>query len=146
MFKMYFIHSCDTKLPLSMFCVVVLKKLPPPHEIGSWRSEYVCCAKLLQSCLKTLRSLWDPVDHSPLGSSVHGILQSKIPGWVALPSSREGIFPTQGSNSCLLCLLHWQAGSLPLVPPGKPRSAIANSLPSSFLVVLKNNQWTVTPL
>ena len=27
------------------------------------------------------------------------------------------IFPIQGSN---LCLLHWQAGSLPVTPPGKP--------------------------
>ena len=26
----------------------------------------------------------------------------------------QGIFPTQGSNLCLRCLLHWQAGSLPL--------------------------------
>ena len=32
----------------------------------------------------------------------------------------QGIFPTQGSNPYLLCLLHWQVGSLPLVPPGKP--------------------------
>ena len=32
----------------------------------------------------------------------------------------QGIFPlTQGSNPCLLCFLHWQAGSLPLAPPGK---------------------------
>ena len=30
------------------------------------------------------------------------------------------IFPTQGSNPHLLCLLHWQMGSLPLAPPGKP--------------------------
>ena len=30
------------------------------------------------------------------------------------------LFPTQGSNPHLLCLLHWQPGSLPLVPPGKP--------------------------
>ena len=30
----------------------------------------------------------------------------------------QGIFPTQGSN---LCLLHWQAGSLPIAPPGKPK-------------------------
>ena len=28
----------------------------------------------------------------------------------------QGIFPTQGSN-LHLCLLHWQAGSLPLAPP-----------------------------
>ena len=32
----------------------------------------------------------------------------------------QGIFPTQGSNPCLLCLLNWQAGSLPGAPPGKP--------------------------
>ena len=31
----------------------------------------------------------------------------------------QGIFSTQGSNPCLLCLLHWQVGSLPLAPPGK---------------------------
>ena len=31
----------------------------------------------------------------------------------------QGIFPTQESNPHLLCLLHWQVGSLPLVPPGK---------------------------
>ena len=32
----------------------------------------------------------------------------------------HGIFRTQGSNLCLLCVLHWQADSLPLSPPGKP--------------------------
>ena len=32
----------------------------------------------------------------------------------------QRILPTQGSNRSLLHLLHWQAGSLPLVPPGTP--------------------------
>ena len=34
----------------------------------------------------------------------------------------HGIFLIQGSNpgSCLLCLLYWQVGSLPLAQPGKP--------------------------
>ena len=31
----------------------------------------------------------------------------------------QGISLTQGLNPCLLCLLQWQVGSLPLVPPGK---------------------------
>ena len=31
----------------------------------------------------------------------------------------QGIFPTQGLNSGLLHLLHWQTGALPLGPPGK---------------------------
>ena len=32
----------------------------------------------------------------------------------------QEIFPTQGLNPCLLHLLHWQAGSLPAEPLGKP--------------------------
>ena len=36
----------------------------------------------------------------------------------------QGIFPTQGSNPHLLHLLHWQAGSLPTVPPGNPAEEI----------------------
>ena len=34
----------------------------------------------------------------------------------------QGIFPTQGLNLHLLCLLHWQVGSLPLAQPGQPLS------------------------
>ena len=29
----------------------------------------------------------------------------------------QGILPVHGLNPCLLCLLHWQVGSLPLSPP-----------------------------
>ena len=36
----------------------------------------------------------------------------------------QGIFPTQRSNLHFLCRLHWQAGSLPLVPPGKLNSLL----------------------
>ena len=48
-----------------------------------------------------------------------GILQTKIPEWVSMSSSR-GLSPIQGSKLCLLSLLYWQLGSLPLAPPGKP--------------------------
>ena len=42
------------------------------------------CAVLSYSiCL----ALWDPMDCSPPGSSVHGILQARIPEWVAMSSS-----------------------------------------------------------
>ena len=49
--------------------------------------ERVCMcvhAKSLQSCLP----LYDPMDFSPPGSSVHRILQGRILEWVAVPSSR----------------------------------------------------------
>ena len=38
-----------------------------------------------QSCL----TLSDPMDYSPPGSSVHGILHARIMEWVAIPFSRE---------------------------------------------------------
>ena len=41
----------------------------------------------------------------------------------------EGVFPTQGSNPCLLCILHWQPGSLPLAQPVKfSCSVVSDSL------------------
>ena len=40
-------------------------------------------------------------------------------GCHALP---QGIFPTKGSNPHFLCLLHWQVGSLPRMPPGSLNS------------------------
>ena len=38
--------------------------------------------------------------------------------WSGLPLPPLGIFLTQGSNPCLLGLLHWQADSFPLSRPG----------------------------
>ena len=51
------------------------------------------CMEVIPSCL----TLYDPKDCSPSGSSVHGILQARIPEWVAR-SCLQGIFQTQGSN------------------------------------------------
>ena len=46
----------------------------------------------------------NPVDHSPPGSSVHGILQARILEWVALPSSRGfsdlGFKPASHTSTC----------------------------------------------
>ena len=36
----------------------------------------------------------------------------------------QGIFPTQGPNLSLLCLLQWQVGSLPLAPSVNPHLGI----------------------
>ena len=79
------------------------------------------CAFVLSrfSRIQLVATLWTIACQAPL---VHGILQIRILEWVATRvaiSSRE-IFPTQGWNPLLLCLLHWQEGSSPLQPPGKP--------------------------
>ena len=71
------------------------------------------CAHLFQSC----PTFCNPMDCSPPGSSDHGILQARILEWSAVHSTKRSLFPTQGSNLCLLCLLHCQASSSPLAPP-----------------------------
>ena len=53
--------------------------------------KYALCmhAKSLQPCL----TQYDPMDCSPPGSSVHGILQARILEWSAMPSSRRSSRP-----------------------------------------------------
>ena len=57
------------------------------------------------SHVQIFETLWSIAHQAPLSM---GILQARTLGWVAMSSSR-GIFPTQGSNLFLLCLLRWQA-------------------------------------
>ena len=47
-----------------------------------------------------------------------GILQERILEWVAMPSSRGSSRP-KDQTQVSYTYLHWQAGSLPLAPPGK---------------------------
>ena len=63
-----------------------------------------------------VRLFCDPVDYSPPGSSVHGILQVRMLEGVGYQSLLQGIFPTQGLNLHLLHLLYRQVDAL----PGKP--------------------------
>ena len=58
-------------------------------------------AKLLQLC----PTLCDPMNFSPLGSSLHGDSPGKDTG-LGCCALLQGIFPTQGSNLSLLWLLH----------------------------------------
>ena len=66
-----------------------------------------------QSCL----TLCEPVECSLPGSSVHGIFWARNTG-MDCHFLLQGIFLTQGSNPCLLSLLHWKADSKLLVLPG----------------------------
>ena len=76
----------------------------------------ICCGLVTKSCpmhlrhhvLQPTRLLcpWDfPGKNTGVGCHFH----------------LQGIFPTQGSNLCLPCLQHRQAGSLSLVPTGNPK-------------------------
>ena len=59
--------------------------------------------------LSHVQLFWDPMDCSPPGPSVHGILQASILQWVARPRDQTQV-------SCI-----WQENSLPLTHRGSPR-------------------------
>ena len=67
----------------------------------------------LSSNVQLFATPWTVARQAPLPMAF-----SRQEYWSGWPCPPPGIFQTQGSNPCLLCLLHWQAGSLPLAPPG----------------------------
>ena len=84
------------------------------------------CAESLQLCPTPC----NPIDCGLPVSSVHGDSPGKNTG-VGCHALFQGIFLTQGSTSHLSCLLHWQAGSLPLTLPVKPPVHSKHSINSS---------------
>ena len=54
-------------------------------------------AKSLQSCLTLCR----PIDYSPPGSSIHGILQARILEWAVIPPSKGSSWPRDQTRSLL---------------------------------------------
>ena len=108
-------------------------------------------AKSPQFCL----TLCDPMDCSQPGSTVHGDSPGKNSG-VGCRFLLQGIFPTLESN---LCLLHWQADSLPLAPTwvspfpvchveGVKLSAVplVTDVPSFSELLLGSTLWGSQPL
>ena len=66
-------------------------------------------------------TLFDPMDCSPPGSSVHGTLKARILEWVAMPSSRRPSNSGIKHRSPTL-----QADSLQSEPLGKPSPCLKN--------------------
>ena len=69
----------------------------------------------LQSC----PALCDPMDCSPPGSSVYGILQSRILEWVAFSNSRGSSQP-RDQTSGVSCIFYISGKFFIPVSPGKP--------------------------
>ena len=85
-----------------------------------------CISEIIMCVCQVTSVVSDSVpflDCSPPGSSGHRVLQARILEWVTMPSSRD--LPDPGIEPmCLLYLLHWQAVSLLLMPPGKSKIII----------------------
>ena len=111
-----------------------------------WPSFLLCvcmCAKSLQLYL----TLCNPMDCSPPGSLVHGILQARY--WSGLPCPSPGVLPHPRIESLSPASPALQAGSLPTEPPGRPQRPAclplnhgrAASLHSSCALQLSESRW-----
>ena len=55
-------------------------------------------------CAQSYPTLWDPMDSSPPGSSVHGIFQGRILKWIATSHSTGPSWPRDQTHvSCISC-------------------------------------------
>jgi len=78
---------------------------------------------LLYLVAQSCPTLCHPMNYSPPGSSAHGIFQTRILEWVAMPFSRD--LPNPGIESMSPAL---QTDSLLSEPPGKPKNTGVGSL------------------
>ena len=90
---------------------------------GSKRENISASGERISSVAQSCPTLCDPMDCSPPGSSLHGILQARILEWVAMRTSRDlpnpGIEPTSLMSPALTggfftTSITWEAPKIPL--------------------------------
>ena len=101
----------------------------PMHLFHLAAPKVACeCAKSLRLC-PTFAIPWTVAHQAPLSMGF-----SRQEYWSGLPCPAAGdlsdpvIFLTQGSNWCLLGLLHWEADSLPLRHLGGPLHCLGEGI------------------
>ena len=69
----------------------------------------VCVCVCVHACAQLCPTLCDPMDCSPPGSSVHGILQTRVLEWSTISYWRRSSLPRDRIHrvSCISCLGRW---------------------------------------
>ena len=122
----WFIQSCSCP---SWISVSDSKTLETEQANLSPRVCVCVCMLSHFSRVQLFTTLWTVARQAPLSM---GILQAKTLEWVAMPSSRGSSWPRDRTCISHIHLLHWQAGSLPLVLPGKPMRSLRTVLLLSY--------------
>ena len=108
--------SSENILVIILFILKTCMKLTNYPPTIMWRRKKLSI--LFEAYALLYLILFNPLDCSPPGSSAGENIQARILETAAISYSREFSWPRDWT--CLLCLLHWQSDSLPLVPPENP--------------------------
>ena len=106
------------KLPCLYISLEHFKQTKTAVSVSCWVRCYGCLLNVLScfNCVWLFATAWTVAHQASLSMGF-----SRQEHWSGLPFPSPGDLPNPGiepSYPHLLCLLHWQAGSLPLVPPG----------------------------
>ena len=94
----------------------MMSYLPKAIPLTGCQVEVNAC---VLSCLSHVQLFVTPMDCSLSGPSVHGIFQTRILEWIAMPSSRESSRSRDQTHvSYVSCIGKWIL--LPLATPGSP--------------------------
>ena len=102
---------------MDFWCCIALVLFNPqwmPENTGCYQTLHACVLSLF-SHVQLFATLWTVAHQAPLSISF-----PRQEYWRRLPFPSPGGLPNPGIGPHLLSLLHWQVGSLPPEPPGKP--------------------------
>ena len=141
--------DCGPRLWASLvvsFCSMVTHVFLELHEPNQ-ESESESESEVTQSCL----TLCNPVDCSPPGSSIHGILQARVLEWVAISFSRGSSQPRDRTQVSCIAGRHFNLWATREAEPNqtKPNQDPAIKSPLLFVspiwasLVAKTSEWYI---
>ena len=133
---------------------VIVTTIDIPYSLSLWGMFLSCkllyCVNLSTVCVHVCSTssvvsnfLW-PMDCSPPGSSVHGILWARILEWVAMLSSKGSSQPRDWTQSS--CVASIAGTFFTTEPPGKPCLSSNICFSAVFVQSLSRVRLFVTPM
>ena len=95
--------------PTRLVCVSALSHVQ--LFVAPWTVAHACVCVCVRAHIQLCTALCDPMNCSPPGSSVHGLLQARVLEWVPMPSSRGSSQPR--AWTCISCINHYSTWEVP---------------------------------
>ena len=107
--QFHYFLNLECYLPFAVVQIIRLPLVQLPSLTSSKNTQIYVCACVLSpfSPIQLFATLWTVAHQAPLSMRL-----SRQEYWSRLPFPHPGHLPSPRNKPCLLCLLHWQVGSL----------------------------------